>query len=159
MSSSGSSYPRSARRISSRTLPLEDFFTGPGETVVSGGKGLLTAVIVPFPLRGAKVCYRPLTLRQAMDLSMVSAAAAVRKEKGKVKTARLVLGAVAPVPLRCEKAEARLAGSPGLAEDVEAAAALAAAESRPISDVRSSKAYRKDMAREMMVRALREVLS
>jgi carbon-monoxide dehydrogenase medium subunit len=146
-------------RRGSRALDLEDFFRGPGETILTGGKGILTAVTIPLPKKGAAQSFHALTPREAMDLSVVSAAVNVTRQKGKVRKARLVLGAVAPVPLRCTKGEKELLNSPGGPEDIERAARACAKESRPIDDVRSSKAYRKEMAREMMVRALREVLA
>jgi carbon-monoxide dehydrogenase medium subunit len=141
-----------------KTVKLEDFFTGPGETVISG-KGLLTAIIVPLPKKGAKVGYETLTLREAMDLSIVSAAAMVRKERGRVKEARIALGAVAPVPMRAAKAEKMLTGTKGTPEDIAKAAAAAVAECAPIGDVRASLSYRSDMVEVVTRRVLERVLS
>ncbi len=140
-----------------KTVKLEDFFTGPGETVVTG-KGLLTAIIVPVPKKGAKVGYETLTLREAMDLSIVSAAAMIRKERGKVREAKIALGAVAPVPMRAAKAEKILIGTKGAPEDIAKAAAAAVAECAPIGDVRASQNYRRDMVEVVTRRVLEEVL-
>lgn len=140
-----------------KTIKLEDFFTGPGETVVSG-KGLLTAIVVPVPKKGEKVGYQTLTLREAMDLSIVSAAAMVRRERGKVKEAKIALGAVAPVPMRAAKAEKILIGTKGTSEDVAKAAAAAVAGCAPIGDVRASQNYRRDMVEVVVRRVFEEVL-
>lgn len=142
-----------------RTVPIEDFWKGPGATEVSGGRGILTAILVPAPPDGAGVSFHAHAPRAAMDLSVVSVAAMAVRARGRVKAARIALGACAPVPLRCRAAEAALAGSAGGIEDAERAADAVAAEACPISDVRASEAYRRDMAREMALRAIREALS
>ena len=144
-------------RRGARTVKLEDFFTGPGETVLAG-EGLLTAIVVPVPKKGVRAGYQVLTQREAMDLSIVSAAAVVRKERGVVKDARIALGAVAPVPMRALLAEKALRGTRGRPEDVENAAAAAAEECAPISDVRASQNYRYRMVEVVTRRVLREVL-
>jgi CO/xanthine dehydrogenase FAD-binding subunit len=140
-----------------KTVRLEDFFTGPGETLVSG-RGLLTAIIVPMPKKGAKAGYETLTLREAMDLSIVSAAALVRRERGRVKEARIALGAVAPVPMMAEKAQKILVGTKGTPEDIAKAAAAAVTECAPIGDVRASQSYRRDMVEVVTRRVLEGVL-
>lgn len=141
-----------------RTVKLEEFFTGPGETLIRG-KGLLTAIIVPIPKKGTKAAYQVLTRREAMDLSIVSAAAMVKKERGKIKDARIVLGAVAPVPMRAPEAEKALKSTRGTHEEIAKAAAIAAEECAPISDVRASRDYRYRMVEVIVGRVLKEVLS
>ncbi len=141
-----------------RTVPVEEFFLGPGRTLVSGGKGILAAIVVPLPKKGSKSSFHALTPRAAMDLSVVSVAASALRVGGRVAAVRIALGACAPVPLRCAAAEAALKGSPGGLEDAARAADAVAAAACPISDVRASEAYRRDMARELALRAVREVL-
>jgi CO/xanthine dehydrogenase FAD-binding subunit len=141
-----------------KTVPLAGFFLGPGETLL-GKDGLLSAITIPVPKKGTKAAYYPLTLREAMDISIVSAAAAVRKEKKKVVHARIVLGAVAPVPLRAVKAEKALLGSDGGPDAILRAAKEAAKEARPITDQRGTKTYRREMVEVAVERALSEVLS
>jgi CO/xanthine dehydrogenase FAD-binding subunit len=141
-----------------RTVKLEEFFTGPGETLISG-KGILAAIIVPVPKKGTRTAYQVLTRREAMDLSVVSAAAMVRKERGKIKDVRIALGAVAPVPMRARQAEKALKNTKGGAEDIAKAAAVAASECAPISDVRASREYRTRMVEVVTRRVLEEVLS
>lgn len=141
-----------------KTHPISSFFLGPGKTLLKPGS-LLVAVKVPFPKRGTKVVFHPLTLREAMDISIASVAVAVRKEKKKIVHARIVLGAVAPVPLRAEKASASLRGTAGTPEDIVAAARAASREAKPISDQRGSRTYRRDMIEVLVERALTEVLA
>ncbi|MHC5037953.1 MAG: FAD binding domain-containing protein [Planctomycetota bacterium] len=141
-----------------KTVPLAGFFKGPGETLL-GKNTLLGKIVIPIPKRGTKVAYVPLTLREAMDISIVSAAAAVRRERKKVVHARIVLGAVAPIPLRARKAEAALRGTDGGPEAIARAAEAAAKEAKPITDQRGSRAYRRDMVVTTVERALTEVLA
>lgn len=143
-------------RQGTRTVRLEDFFTGPGQTLVTG-KGLLSAIVVPVPGPRVKAAYQVLTLREAMDLSVVSAAAMVRKERGIIREARIALGAVAPVPMRAPEAEAALVGTRGKDEDIEKAALCASAECVPITDVRGSREYRREMVSVVVRRVLEEV--
>jgi len=140
-----------------KTVPLAEFFRGPGETLLGKGS-LLGTITVPLPKKGTKAAYYPLTLREAMDISIVSAAVAVRMDRKKVAHARIVLGAVAPVPLRAVKAEALLEGTDGGIEAVRRAAKEAAREARPITDQRGTKTYRRDMVEVAVERALSEVL-
>jgi carbon-monoxide dehydrogenase medium subunit len=70
--------------------------------------------------------------------------------------ARIVLGAVAPTPIRAKKAESLLQGQPWTSELVERAGDVAAKASKPISDVRASGAYRKQMVAVLTRRALEE---
>ncbi|MHC4780055.1 MAG: FAD binding domain-containing protein [Planctomycetota bacterium] len=141
-----------------KTHSLASFFKGPGTTLLGEDK-LLGTITVPFPKRGTFIAYHPLTLREAMDISIASAAVAVRREKGRVKHARIILGAVGPVPMDVCAAADILLGTPGGSEDISAAAKKAAKSARPITDQRGSKAYRRDMVEVLVERALTEVLS
>lgn len=145
------------RRGKVRTMPLEEFFTGPGETVL-GKTGVLGTITVPLLPRGARAAYAAHTVREAMDLSIASTAAVVHRKAGRIVSARIVLGAVAPTPLRVREAEEALVGTRGDVGDVEAAAEAAAHASRPITDVRASDVYRRDIVRVVTRRALGEVM-
>jgi len=145
-------------RRGAETIPLERFFLGPGQTVL-GNDRLLGTITVPLPARDTRCVYRVHTVREAMDISIVSAAVLVEKRGKVIRKARVVLGAVAPVPLRVPDAEARLEGTDGNALAIAAAAEAAAEAARPISDVRGSAGYRREMVRVLVRRALEEVLA
>jgi carbon-monoxide dehydrogenase medium subunit len=122
-----------------KTEPFSSLFQGPGKTSL-GSKGLLTAIDVPYPAAGSKSVYLKHAVRGAMDIAMVGVAVLVTPDatKNNVQDVRIGLGAVAPTPIRATKTEALLRGKPLSAALIKEAAAMAAAESSPIDDQRSS---------------------
>lgn len=143
-----------------RRVALEEFFTGPGETVLEKGE-LLTEVVVPPPDPRARGTYLKHTYRQAMDIAIVGVAALVRfdAQDSICQDARIVLGAVAPTPLRARQAEAVVKGAPLTDDLIVEAARQAAQEARPIDDTYSSAWYRRRMVEVLTRRALQEVRS
>lgn len=136
-----------------RHLPLEEFFAGPGKTVLAPGE-LLVEVLVPPPAPRSGGDYQRRT-RTAMDIAVVGAAAAITLNGGSTCTeARICLTSVGPTPLRAAAAEAMLRGKALTAERIAEAAAAAAAEARPIDDVRASAAYRRAIVEVLTRRAL-----
>ena len=87
-------------------------------------------------------------------MAVVNAAALLTIDNGECEYARIALGAVAPVPLRAEKAEGVLAGAEINREVIQKAAAVAVEEVRPISDVRATAAYRRKMVPVLVRRSL-----
>jgi carbon-monoxide dehydrogenase medium subunit len=135
-----------------RRLALERFFRGPGQTALGAGE-LLAWVEVPRRAGWAHR-YERLDVRRAMDIAIVGVALSVRREGGRVTAARLALGAVAPTPIRVPDAEAVLAADGLTPPAIERAATLAAAAARPISDVRATAGYRRDMVAALVRRGL-----
>jgi len=137
-----------------RAVPLVDFFTGPAQTIRQPGE-VIAEFQVPQPdppLRGG--FYK--IGRTAEDISIVNAAVTLRMRAGVIAQARIALGAVAPTPLRARAAEASLEGQPPIEEIFQRAAAVAAEETRPISDHRASADYRRRMSGVATLRALRQ---
>lgn len=139
-----------------RNVALEDFFTGPGQTVLADDE-LLVGVTVPCAEVSLTAVYLKHTPRQAMDIAIVGVAAAVILSEGVCVSARIVLGAVAPTPLRVWEAEAALIGRPLEERGIAEAARLAAQAARPIDDVRASAWYRREMVGVLVRRALGEI--
>lgn len=136
-----------------RSLPLEDFFTGPGSTALRPGE-ILREVTVPLPAEGSGSAYLKLGRRRAMEIAVVNVAVLLQRKEGICHTARIALGAVSPVPLRARAAEALLEGAAWRKPLLEEAAQAAAAACRPISDVRATEGYRREMVRVLVGRAL-----
>jgi carbon-monoxide dehydrogenase medium subunit len=134
------------RRVSAageRRLPLEEFFVGPGKTVLKAGEMLAELIIPEQATTGSN--YIKFGLRKAEALAVVGVASAVTMADGTIKEARIALGAVAPVPMRARAAEDALRGQRPTPELLEKAGELAAAASRPITDIRGSAEYRRHM--------------
>jgi carbon-monoxide dehydrogenase medium subunit len=139
---------------SERTVPLEEFFIGPGETVLQTNE-LLTEIQVPKPTPGTKGAYLKLFPRGAVDIAAVGVAVLLILGKdGICSDARIVLGAVAPKPMRATRAEAVIRGKQGKNEVIKEVAEAASEEARPISDVRCSADYRREMVKVLTRRAL-----
>jgi carbon-monoxide dehydrogenase medium subunit len=142
-----------------RQVPLEQFFTGPGQTVL-GRDEILAGLLIPTPASRTGACYERHTPRAEMDIAVVGEAALVTLEPGGdlIREARIALGAVAPTPVRAPEAEASLAGQPPSEEAFQRAAELAAGAARPISDVRASAAFRRHLVQVMTARCLRRAV-
>ncbi len=120
-----------------RTVKASDFFVPPAtdperENQLQDGE-LLVAIQVP-PATGARSTFASVRERSAFDWPLVAAAAAVRAEAGVVKEARIVLGAVAPIPWRVARAEQALVGKALDDASAQAAARAAIIGAAPLSD-------------------------
>jgi len=138
-----------------KTIELEQLFRGPGQTVMTPEEILTTIIIPPSSpaLVGEYIKFSP---REMMDLAYVGVAVALVLNGGRKSCAkaRIALGAVSPTPMRARRAEALLENQIVTEELAEKAGIEAAAESKPISDVRSSADYRREMVRVNTKRAL-----
>ena len=126
-----------------RLVALENFFLGPGKTVLSPGEILAQVIIPDQTTTGSH--YIKFGLRQAEALAVVGVASAVTVDGDTVREVRIALGAVAPTPLRARQAEDILRGQKVSQELIERAGKLAAAASRPISDIRGGAEYRRHL--------------
>lgn len=136
-----------------REVPLAGFFTDPGRTVLAPGE-IVTAVRVPPPAPGSGRAYIKHGRRRAMELATVGVAVSLSVEEGRCRGIRIALGAVAPTPIRADTAEAVLAGQPVTPETVARAAEAAMRQSAPISNVRASAGYRREMVGVLTRRAI-----
>ncbi len=140
-----------------RAVPIGEFFTGPGQTVLQPGE-MVTALHVPAAPAGAAWRYHKLGRVRAGDLAVVGVAVlGWPADTPSGRAFRLALGAVAPTPIRVPQAEAILAEAVDEAA-IERAAEAAQAAARPISDVRASAAYRQAMVQTLTRRGVTEVL-
>ncbi len=137
-----------------REAPVETLFERPGKTKLGKGE-LLQAIVLPAPPERSAAKYLRFTPRREMDIAVAGAGAWLRLDAaGVIAEARVALASVAPTPIRSARAEQRLAGEKPSAALFDAAGSLAAAEARPISDTRGSAAYRTELVRVLMRRAL-----
>ena len=138
-----------------REVLVEDFCTGPGQTVLGKGE-ILVSVKVPAPQQNSSSYYLRFIPRNEMDIAVVGAGAAVVLDEAKqrIVSARIALGAVAPTPLFAEEASALLAGKEISDDVIDEAAQAAQAIARPISDMRGTAEQRTHLVGVLTRRAL-----
>jgi carbon-monoxide dehydrogenase medium subunit len=140
-----------------RVVLLEEFFTGPGKTVLKECE-LVTEIAVPAPAPHTGSVYIKHGRRKAMELATVGVAVSLTRDGDTCKDIRIVLGAVAPTPIRARQAEAVLRGHKLDEQTIERAGDIAMSESRPISNVRGSADYRREMVRVLTRRAVAQAM-
>jgi len=160
-----------------RTVPIEEFFKGPGETVLKSGE-MIKELIIPKPLPNTGSAYHKLQRRLALDLPILGVSVLLSLDKNKVtcsdilcttspissilhkmeedqivcKEVRIALGVAAPTPIRTVKAEAILRGKNLSDELLEEAAETAAKEAQPRDSIRGEAWYRRDMIKVLVKR-------
>jgi len=142
-----------------RELPAEDFFVGPGQTVLGKGE-LLVEITIPMPPPHSGAAYLRFIPREEMDIAVAGVGSFVQlsADRTRCEQARITLAAVAPTPLRAREAEAFLAGKPLDPVTLSQTGELAARAAKPISDVRGSAAYRIELVKVLTRRTLQKAL-
>jgi carbon-monoxide dehydrogenase medium subunit len=142
-----------------RTLALEEFLVGPGETARRPGE-LLTGVRFAAPGERSATAFLKAGRRRAMEISVVCVAAHLTVDAAGERCvgARIALGAVAPTTWRAREAERALEGRVLTPEALRDAGRAAAAGCQPISDVRASSRYRRLLVESLVPRALARCL-
>jgi carbon-monoxide dehydrogenase medium subunit len=139
-----------------RTISLEKFFVGVRRSIIASNE-ILTEIVIPDQVTTGSA-YSKFGLRRSGALAVVGVAVNVVADGTYVEGVRIVLGAVAPTPVRAWKAEQLLTGNSVTEVLLEEVGKAAAKECRPISDIRGSEEYRREMVRVFTKRALRKAL-
>jgi carbon-monoxide dehydrogenase medium subunit len=139
-----------------RSVPVEDFFAGPGRTVLEPDE-LVAELLIPEPPAGSGGVYEKHSLRR-MDVAMVGAAALVVPDGEACGDIRIVLSAVAPTPIRATKAESVLRSHVPTEVLIAEAARTAADESRPITDIRGTAESRKNIVEVLTSQVIHQAL-
>ncbi|MFO7608935.1 MAG: FAD binding domain-containing protein [Candidatus Krumholzibacteriia bacterium] len=137
-------------RGSGRSVPLAAFYRGYKELDLRPGE-VVRAVRVPQPPPGARFSFQKVSRRRILDIASVTSCAMLLLDGGVVRTARLAVGGVAPVPLLAKGAAAALEGRPLDAAAVLAAAGALDREIAPIDDVRGAAAYKRLLAGRILM--------
>ena len=141
-----------------RQCRVEDFLQGRGRTTLATDE-IVTHLQLPAPAQRTGKVYIKHGRRSQMELATVGVAVSVTlNAAGKVNSIAIVLAAVGPTPLRATAAEALLKGLIPDERDIAAASLAAATAATPISDVRASADYRRDMVRVLTARALTQAI-
>lgn len=137
----------------SREIDLAEFFTGVRESVC-GTREVLVSVRIPIPPSETGSAYQKLALREANALAVVGVASQISLKGDLIEKALIVLGAVAPTPVLALKASEFLCGQPLSESLFDKAASLATHAAEPISDIRGSASYRKELIPVLTRRSL-----
>lgn len=138
-----------------RQVPVEEFCTAPGKTVLASGEILVSLILPPAPA-GFGAYYLRFTPRNEMDIAVAGAGASVVLDRSGATclSARVALSAVAPTPLYVKEAGDALAGCQLSPETIEAAARIARDAARPIDDMRGTAAQRRHLAGVLTTRVI-----
>lgn len=138
-----------------RRLPLDQFFKGPGLTAIQHGE-IMTSIHIPPPSPKSGASYMRISARCGVDIAAVGVGVMVAFNGKGLKDARVVLGAVAPFPMRATKTEDLLKSRRWTQDLIADGGEMAAEEAKPISDVRASAEWRKKMVAVLTMRSLEE---
>lgn len=140
-----------------RQVALDGFVTGPGQTALANDE-IVTHLIIPPPAPHTGKVYIKHGRRIAMELATVGVAVSLTMDGKTCRDIRIVLAAVAAAPLRANDAEILLRGQRLNAALIDAAAEAAMHQSRPISNIRGSADYRRQMVKVLTRRAIEQAI-
>lgn len=140
-----------------RRVPYREFCTGYRKTQLAPDE-LIVAAHLPIIQSQARTAWRKVGTRRAQSISKVMGAAVIFRDGDVVTSARVALGAVADRPIRVPAVEQAVAGLP-FGRAAEAARAALRAAITPIDDIRSTAAYRRDVAENLVARFFSVILS
>ncbi|MFF2448297.1 FAD binding domain-containing protein [Neobacillus sp. NPDC058068] len=141
-----------------RLVPIEEFFIGPGKTILKK-KEMITNIMIPPQKANEIGIFQKLGPRKAQSISIVNVAISLLMGKDrKCLGGKIAFGAVAPTIIRAKKCEALLTQQPLTDEMIQNIGKIAWKEVMPITDGRATAAYRRDMASSLLERGLFRLL-
>jgi carbon-monoxide dehydrogenase medium subunit len=140
-----------------RIVNIEDFFTGPGQTILKPNEILAELQVPNLPPQSAGV-YIKHTIRKALDLAIVGVAALVTIDEDILSDVKIALGTVAPTPIRARRAEEFLRGKKMSVDLLQKAGQIASEETSPRDSLRASASYRREMVKVLVKRAVKEAV-
>lgn len=138
-----------------RMLAIEDFYLGYRKTALAPDE-VLARIVAPRPLPHETLRAYKVSKRFEDDISAVCLCLALHVEDGVIRRARIGAGGVAAVPARAVATEAALVGKLFSLDVLEAAAQVLREEFDPISDMRASSAYRREVLGNLLLRFYEE---
>lgn len=135
-----------------REVAVEDFCTGPGQSVIGNGEFLIE-MKMPVPKKGFGAAYERFTPRNEMDIAVAGVASSVQLDGNTIVSARVALASVGPTPILSSAGDL-LAGKEATAENFSDAAQAAIADSSPITDMRGTAEQRKHLVGVLTRRTL-----
>jgi len=143
-----------------RVIDIGKFFLGPGKTALRSDE-MLTEIRVPNPSPHTAGVYLKAPAGKAISIATVGVAVVVTLDAkhAKIVAAKIVLGAVAPIPIRATKAEGIIKDKAIGDRLIEEVAQAAAEEAKPITDIRGSAGYRREMVKVLVSRAIKQAVA
>jgi xanthine dehydrogenase small subunit len=135
-----------------RHVPLDQFYTGYRQSLLAQDE-VLAWVVVPKPTAGEWLGAYKVSKRQEDDISAVCLAVQLHMTNGLITAARIGAGGVAATPARAIKTEAALIGQPWNEATLQAAQTAIQQEFSPLSDLRASADYRRQILGQLLQRA------
>lgn len=136
----------------SRTEALDHFFLGPGTTILKPDELAVEVQVPQLPPSCGTAFLR--VGRVACDLAKANVAVALVAEQGHCQEVRIALGGVAPIPIRAHRAEAAFKGKTVDEGLIKQAAEIAVGETMPITDIRSTEEYRRELSMTLVRQAI-----
>lgn len=140
-----------------RRVKAEDFIVGNRQNVLEKDE-MVTKFVIPKPVVNSATVYGYIGLRNAMEIDAVNMAVNLELDNDKktIKSVKLVMGSVSPKPIVSEAVPAVLVGKELCDDLVEKVGEAAMSEAKPISDIRASAEYRKDVVGALARRLTKE---
>jgi CO/xanthine dehydrogenase FAD-binding subunit len=139
-------------------VPAEEFFIGPKKTILKPGQ-LLTQIILPLPYERTHGSWIKIGKRKALIIATITLALVVEmaEDNKTVKEVRTCLGSVAPTPIEIKEIREKMTGKKFSELDYNQLGQIVEDKISPIDDIRGTREYRKDVAKEIMINALEEI--
>ncbi|MCD6472645.1 xanthine dehydrogenase family protein subunit M [Candidatus Aerophobetes bacterium] len=141
-----------ANKRGERAVPVEEFLTGPGKTVISSNE-LLTQLNIPVLDENTGSSFLKIG-RVKADIAKINIAVYLERKNNVCKSCKIVFGSVAKTPIRVKGAEDILRGQQLTSDVLTKVAEKASEEIKPITDIRSTAEYRHEIAKVMVEKAV-----
>jgi len=140
------------------SVPAEEFFIGPKKTILEPVQ-LLTRIILPLPSERTYGCWIKIGKRKALSIATITLALVVEMDEDNktVKDVRACLGSVAPTPIEIKEIRKKMRGKDFNQLDFAELGQIVEDKISPIDDIRGTREYRKDVAKNIMINALEEI--
>ena len=138
-----------------RRIPLQDFYTGLGDTYRKlQPTEIVTRIFLPASSADYSGVYRKLRVRGSIDYPLAGVAVVMKRSNGHIADARIGITAVNPAPLLVKAAADLLAGKEMTDALAEAAGDMAARTAKPLTTSALTPEYRREMIRVFTKRAI-----
>jgi CO/xanthine dehydrogenase FAD-binding subunit len=142
--------------IGTRRIRFAEFYAGYRQTVLRSDE-LVLAIWVPKRAHGERDYFRKVGTRRAQAISKVVMASRARVSGGRIESIGIAIGSVAPTVIRASRTESFLNGAKIDSSVIEAARQMIAGDVQPISDLRSTAAYRRAVTGNLLAEFLRQL--